>query len=207
MELAEVLERIARHHHGDVTEWWPYLGGTGVFHRVSDIVVNGSLGWAKPAPGELVPIDVPPGRYPVYLEVVADADPAKRAEYGLPASWVSLAVVPLAAPEVIAESLAAGRLDDPIEDYQPLGPLGAIWSDDGPSRIGTDRAFAARAATQLAAGAQAGRVPNVVEVPAASGDGAKCVAFHVSSSAGCGAAAAVRDTTGSLVCLVLGNSA
>ncbi|MFJ2864034.1 hypothetical protein [Kitasatospora sp. NPDC087314] len=206
MEIAEILDRIARDHHGNGYGWWPYLGGLGVFHRVSDIVVNGSLGWAQPAPGELVPIYVPPGRYPVYLELVANADPKKRGEYGLPASWVSLAVVPLAAPQVIAEALAAGRLDNPIEDYQPLGPVGAIWSDDGPMPIGWDRAFAARADAQLAAGAEAGRVPNVVEVPAESGDGAKCIAFHVETAAGCGSAAAVRDPAGNLVCLILGNS-
>ena len=97
-------------------------------------------------------------------------------------------------------------LDNPVEDYQPLGPVGAIWSDDGPMPIGWDRAFAARADAQLAAGAQAGRVPNIVEVPAESGDGAKCIAFHVETAAGCGSAAAVRDPAGNLVCLILGNS-
>lgn len=206
MEMTEVLDRIARDHHGDAHGWWPYLGGRGVFHRVSDIVVNGSLGWAQPAPGELVPIELPAGRYPVHLEVVVDAEPEKRGAYGLPGSWVSLAVVPLAAPHVIAEALAAGRLDNLIEDYQPLGPVGAIWSDTATTPIGWDRDFAARAAEQLAARAEQPGGPNIVEVPADSGGGAKCIAFHVETTAGCGYATALRDPAGNPVCLVLGNS-
>jgi hypothetical protein len=118
-----------------------------------------------------------------------------------------MAVVALATPKMISDALATGHRDNLIYDYQPLGPVGAIWSDDAPMPIGWDRAFAATAQVQLACGAQDGRVPKVVEVPAASGDGAKCIAFHVETDAGAGFADGVYDLAGNLTCLILGNCA
>ncbi|MFJ5881650.1 hypothetical protein [Kitasatospora cineracea] len=199
MESTEILELIARTHHAGSHGDWPHLGGRAAFHRAGELVVNGSLGWARPAPGELVPIAAPPGSWPVHLEVVTDADP----RYGMPPSWVSLAVVLLAAPEEIAEALAAGRVDDPIGDYQPLGPVGALWSDDAPLPIGWDRAFADRAAAHLADGERAGHVPNLLAVPADSGRGLKCMAFRTASPAGTAGAGAVRGPDGRLLCLFL----
>ncbi|WP_329122115.1 hypothetical protein [Streptomyces sp. NBC_01465] len=205
MEMAEVLDRIAQRFADEKAGDWPYLGGRHAFHRVSDLVVTGDVGFAKPSPGELVPHkDIPAGRHPVYLEVV-EPDAAQRAVYGMPASWVNLAVIPLATPQAIAAALTEGRLEDVYGDYQPLGPEGAIW-DGAASSLAWSAEFAAQARAELVEGAEAGRLPNVQEVPAASGDGAMCIAFQTGAHAGCGRGTALYDHEGRLVCVLMDNS-
>ncbi|MFC1437510.1 hypothetical protein ABUW04_04505 [Streptacidiphilus sp. N1-10] len=202
MEITEVLDRIARTFADDKAGDWPYLGGSHAFHRVSDLVVTGQVAFAKPHPGELTPhTDIPLGPHPIYLEVVRP-DPEKGAVYNMPASWVNLAVIPLASPDTIAEALAAERMRNVYEDYQPLGPDGAIW-DGAASSLAWSAEFATRVRAELAEGAEAGRLPNVVEVPTASGDGAMCIAFHSGVAAGCGRATALYDQNDTLVCVVL----
>ncbi|GAB2700970.1 hypothetical protein [Kitasatospora kifunensis] len=202
MEITTVLDQIAQLFADDKAGDWPYLGGRHAFHRASDLVVTGDVAFAQPNPGELVPLtDIPAGRYPVYLEVV-EPDAAKRATYAMPASWVNLVVIPLASPQAIAEALAAHRLEDVYGDYQPLGPQGALW-DAAASTLAWSSEFAARVKSELATGTVAGRLPNVVEVPAASGDGAMCIAFHSGVESGCGRGTALYDDEGGLVCVVL----
>lgn len=202
MEISEVLDRIARVFADDKAGDWPYLGGRHAFHRVGDLMVTGRIVFTRPDVGELIPYeDFPAGRYSVYLEVV-EPDPAKRAVYGMPASWVNLAVIPLASPRAIAEALAAGRQENVFGDFQALGPEGLILDAAGES-LAWSAEFAARVRAELAAGAEAGRLPNVVEVPAVSGDGAMGIAFHSGIEAGCARATALYGHEHTLVCVVL----
>jgi hypothetical protein len=89
-----------------------------------------------------------------------------------------------------------------VRDYQPLGPQDALW-DVAASTLAWSAEFAARVKAEPAAGAEAGRLPNVVEVPATSGDGAMCIAFHSGVESGCGRGTALHDDEGKLVCVVL----
>ncbi|TQF03084.1 hypothetical protein E6W39_13500 [Kitasatospora acidiphila] len=202
VDTAAALERIATLFNEFQMGDWPYQGRAHGFHRVSDLVVTGTLVFAQPNPGEWIPYEtLAPGSYPVYLEVIEEPDPAARVPLDLKPSWTFRIVIPLAAPEAIAEAAAARRIELVYNDYQPLGPLGALWDQE--SNYPADRTpeFVQRIEADLAAGAEAGRVPNVAEIPADSGGGAKYLAFY--APYGSALAWELADADGEPVCLVM----
>ncbi|MEV7217352.1 hypothetical protein AB0O31_30195 [Kitasatospora cineracea] len=182
-DMDEVLERIARSLAAG-QNGWPLTAPRQAFHRVGDLVVTGEVGFAGLPLVEFVPLQgVPPGRYPVHQHVVESGpdeggpdgggpDEGGPDEGGAPSSWVNVTIVPLAGPRVIAKALEAGRTEDPIGDHQPFGPEAALW-DEAASELAWSDGFAERARSALAAAAAAGRVPNVLAVPAPSGT-ARC---------------------------------
>lgn len=131
------------------------------FHRVGDITVTGDLAFTDPAPDEWHSHDaVPPSRYPVYMGIVEEPEPGGPQEF--PPSWTSLTVVPLAAPEVIAEAVAAERYEEVYQDYQALGPdIGVLWDEAAGPLLG-EPGTVDRIEEALREGDAARRVPNVI---------------------------------------------
>jgi hypothetical protein len=108
MEINTLLRQLADEY---VAEW----DRPEEFQRAGDLTVVGNVVFSSPEPPEWSACpDVPPGSYPVHIGVV------RREE----SSFVTMVLVPLAEPEVVA---AAG-FEDAVEDWQPLGPdFGFLW--------------------------------------------------------------------------------
>lgn len=170
------------------------------FHRADDLVVAGSVTFTEPAPAEWSAFDgVPHGSHPVHIGVVRRRD----ADSGEESTYVTMVVIPLAAPEVIARATFA----DAIEDYQPLGPdLGFLWDSaamdclrfDGPRPEGFADldAFVGHVESELATGKAAW-----LNVRLHPETGSNVLAFPVCAESAGGFEG--RDGDGALVCLVL----
>ncbi|MFJ9608683.1 hypothetical protein ACIRS1_20330 [Kitasatospora sp. NPDC101176] len=174
------------------------------FHHAGDLTVVSNLVFSCPDPSEFSECSgVPAGRHPVHVGVVRTHD----TETGRETPAVTLVLVPLAAPEVIAEA----EFEDAVEDYQPLGPdLGFLWDATARDAFGPGRprpagladldALVARVEAGLATPDGTGRAPAWVDLPIDETTGANLLAFPVSAEAAL--CLEGRDADGTLVALL-----
>ncbi|WP_042376150.1 hypothetical protein [Streptacidiphilus melanogenes] len=114
MKIDTLLRQLADEH---VLEW----DRPEEFQRAGDLTVAGNVVFSCPEPPEWSECeDVPPGDHPVYLGTVRRTDQ----QSGETSTFVTMVLVPLAEPEVIAEAV----FEDAVEDWQPLGAeTGFLW--------------------------------------------------------------------------------
>ncbi|MGW7008125.1 hypothetical protein ACWGCW_36370 [Streptomyces sp. NPDC054933] len=145
---------------------------------------------------------VPYGKHPVYIGVARLGEEAS----GAGAAYVSMAVIPLAAPEAIAKA----TFEDAYQDAQPLShEIGLLWDDAAmdslrfsgprPADYPDLDAFVTHAASELAAAQAAGRAP-WVDITVNPDNGSNVLAFPVCAEGAC--CYEGRDENGELVCLV-----
>ncbi|GAA1881184.1 hypothetical protein [Streptantibioticus ferralitis] len=174
------------------------------FQRAGDLVVAGAVVFSEPDPAEWSTCGgVPHGKHPVYIGVARLSEETAAAG----AAYVSMAVIPLADPEVIARA----TFEDAYEDAQPLThEIGLLWDDAAmdslrfsgprPADYPDLDAFLTHAASELAAAQAAGRAP-WVDITVNPDTGSNVLAFPVQAeNASCYEG---RDENGELVCLVL----
>ncbi|WP_143685848.1 MULTISPECIES: hypothetical protein [unclassified Streptomyces] len=174
------------------------------FHQIGGLTVVSALVFSSPDAQEWSGCDdVPAGTHPVHIGVVRRQD----AESGRESAHVTMALIPFADPEAIAEA----EFEDAIEDYQPLGPdHGFLWDSTAMDALRFDGprpdafpdldAFVAHVESELATADAAGRIPAWVDVTVDERTGVNVLAFPVNAeSAGCYEA---RDADGRLVALL-----
>ncbi|GAB7185406.1 hypothetical protein ATKI12_5237 [Kitasatospora sp. Ki12] len=174
------------------------------FHRAADLTVTSGLVFSSPDALEWFTCDdVPIGTHPVHVGVVRRQD----SESGRELALVTMALIPFAEPEAIAEA----EFEDAFDDYQPLGPdLGFLWDGTAMDALRFDGprpdafpdldAFVTLVEAELATADPTGRTPSWVDVTVDERTGANVLAFPV--NAGGADCYEGRDAEGRLVALL-----